>query len=259
MEYITSLIEGRLAGPLAFVCFSAICLFNNQVVKGETLEHIAILYDFAYDSYLKEETGKSDFKEILNRIFVEISKHPDQDKALYWKGKTLYLNGISEIGFGDEKKGEFYLKEAVRAASTLRSALPEQSYCLEAEARAQIMLIKGIPYIITNGGKVQKLAELALEINPDNAIAKLIVARSKINVPGLFGGAPKKGIEMLEEVLDQADGNPVLSSHERFRYFLALGRGYEKIKEKEKARTAYENARVLYPGNGTIVEILNNL
>ena len=100
---------------------------------------------------------------------------------------------------------------------------------------------------------------MALEINPDNAIAKLIVARSKINVPRLFGGAPNKGIEMLEDVLDRANGNPDLRSHERFRFYLALGRGYEKIKEIDKAQTAYENARALYPGNGTIIEILNDL
>ena len=143
---------------LALLTFS-----NSQIVHGEIPEYISDLYDYAYESYLNEDIGITDFNKIINRIDAEISEHPEQNEVLFWKGKSLYLRGIAEIGYGDEKKGELYLNEAVRAARTIRSALPEQSYCLEAEAKAQIMLIKGIPYIIANGGNVKNLRNWLLK------------------------------------------------------------------------------------------------
>ena len=234
-------------------------IFGNQIVQGEIPERITDLYDFAYDSYLNENIGKSDFDETIDQILVEISKHPNLDEALYWKSKSLYLRGIAEIKYGNEKSGELHLNEAVMAAQALRSTSPEQSYCLEADAKAQIMLIKGVSYIIRKGGEVQKLAEMTLELNPDNAVAALIIARRRINVPGLFGGAPKKGIEILQDILDRANGDLVLGSPERFRFYMALGRAYEKIKQKDKARSAYEDALYLYPGNSSAIENLNDL
>ena len=128
-------------------------------------------------------------------------------------------------------------------------------YALWADTKAQILLIRGISYVIRNSGKIRRLAQTALEIDPDNALARLVIARGKINAPRLFGGSVPKGIEMVRSVLD-------LDGLEPFELFLAhysLAVASEKEGEFVLAADHLSEALELYPKNPDGLDLLDRL
>ena len=122
-----------------------------------------------------------------------------------------------------------------------------------------MLIIRGLPYKIRNGGKVAGISESVLEINPHNIRANLLVALKMINAPKLFGGNPRRGIEVLSKVLEHPMVSTEIGTHDFFWYYLALGEGYAKINEKTKAREFYQMAIEMYPGNRDARELLSQL
>ncbi len=102
-------------------------------------------------------------------------------------------------------------------------------------------MISGMFSGIRYGGMAEDEINIALKIEPNNALAKIEVAREYINKPGLLGGNVKKGIEILEKILKD---NP-----EKEKGYVSLGIAYEEIGEKEKAINTFEHLLNINPEN----------
>ena len=147
---------------------------------------------------------------------------------------------MAEVQNRNNEKAEEYFSQAVRLADALEERQDfERSYTLEADARAQIMRLKGVAYIIRNQGKVRNLAEKALEINPENPAARLLLAQGAINAPRIFGGAPERAVEVLSAALFHT----AMSPRERFWSLLTLGSAYVKLKDNTRAEEIYRRFR----------------
>jgi tetratricopeptide (TPR) repeat protein len=216
-------------------------------IWSEIPESVVGLHDRAYEMYINGNYTSSDFTDLLENFLTEVAVTADQAEAFYWRGKTAYLKGLASIAEGNKTDAEIHLNEAVRIAGELKRFLElEYSYSLESNAKAQIMLIKGVPYIIRNAGEVQKLAERALELNPDNIQARLIVASGKLNAPKFFGGDTTAGINLLEQTLADAD-RLGMGRIDRYSFYLVLGSAYKKNNKKDKARSSLQQALSLFP------------
>lgn len=181
-----------------------------------------------------------------------------EDRLL--QGRISLWLGRIELARGRKDKAEELLLDAAEKAATLQQGREtagksgkeaSQVYCLEADARAEIMLIKGVAFIIRNAGKVQELAEKALELDPENPAAGVIFAQGKINAPRLFGGNRNEGLERLNRIWNRRPGGnsqPVLSKPHAFLVSIALGDALAE-KEPEKAGEFYREALAWYPGS----------
>ena len=86
--------------------------------------------------------------------------------------------------------------------------------------RSRLMVYRGVGYIIANSGAINDLALKALQLEPANVVARLIVAYGKINAPALFGGNPELGIGMLNQLNTRSDIQPT----QRFAALLGMKR-----------------------------------
>lgn len=102
-------------------------------------------------------------------------------------------------------------------------------------------MISGMFSGIRYGGMAEDEINIALKIEPNNALAKIEVAREYINKPGLLGGDVKKGIEILEKILKD--------NHEIEKGYVSLGIAYEEIGEREKSMNIFKQLLNLNPRN----------
>ncbi len=100
-------------------------------------------------------------------------------------------------------------------------------------------------FFIANGRKVVRYAAQALELDPSNAAAQIIVAASKVYPPPVFGGDPVVGIQLMQKALAMGTAE----QDDLFNIYSGIGLAYGKLKNREEARCWLEKALELYPGN----------
>ena len=144
------------------------------------------------------------------------------------------------------EKGYAYIEASAEAASGDYS----ESWRMKSEIISQRCLVRGVGYILGNGLNVGKYAEKALEMNPDNGKAIIIIASSKVYPPPIYGGDPEEGIRLMEEASEKPD----VEKDDLFNIYSGYGIAYEKLKDYEKARFWLESALMLYPDNAYVNE-----
>lgn len=219
-------------------------LFN--LAAAETLIDKA---DIVINQWLDNKITNSEFISEIQRL---------ETTATTIKEKTI-INLYVGLGyFEDENKKQSLkaLEEGLKNSEiALQSNNESETWRIDAELRSYTMLQKGISYIIKNSQTVSDNAQKALDLDPKNARASLIVAQGLINAPALFGGDIKKGIKILEELTKRAN----LKKEDIFFIYTSLSGAYEKNKKKDLAVTAIENALKIYPNNKKAIETLGSL
>ncbi|MBI9103103.1 MAG: hypothetical protein JEY99_11870 [Spirochaetales bacterium] len=208
----------------------------------------AYLLQSGIDSFLSGSINEA--ADILNEVGSDYA-----NSELIRSRSKLWLGRVA-IGGGDVETAERFLSESASLAASAGLSFERsngnnknlaEAYRVNADALAEIMLFKGVPYIIKNGGKVQELAEKSLANDPGNPDAAVIYAQGRINAPRLFGGNRNEGISILSDLwLNRLDGN--LSKAQIFRVAVALGDTYLK-KDPDKAEEYYYQAALLFPDN----------
>ena len=194
------------------------------------------------DAFLKGDIGEA--AEFFRSAETVFSGDPMiSGRVSLWKGRIL-------LEEGDEYGAEELLKKAAAAGEELAVSLEEgggrksetaEAYRLQADALAEIMLFKGVPYMIKNGGRVQELAEKALELDGDNPVAGIIFAQGRINAPRIFGGNSKEGIGILRELAGRRD----LPEYQMYRILTALADA-SADKDPEGAEEFLRKAEAIY-------------
>lgn len=118
-------------------------------------------------------------------------------------------------------------------------------FCLKTDMISQLCLLKNLSYLLMNGLSVGKNAKEVLAVDPKNVRAKLLIASAKVYPPSIYGGDPKMGISLLEEVLQF--GKP--TKGELFDIYSGLGYCYARLEEKDLAFQWLDKALSLYPTN----------
>ncbi len=203
---------------------------------------------------------------VLNRLSARTAES-EADAALrdglvsLWKGRIA-------LARDDEKSAEVLLLGAAAAGEALRNddgfaqgPFLSKAFLLEAEARAEVMLFKGVSFIIKNGSLVQELAEETLSLDPDNPEALVIYAQGRINAPRLFGGNKREGIQILEELWNRRPGGPAgleISVPQAYRAAISLGETLSESDPPEAARY-FRAALALAPESSRARDGLNAL
>lgn len=116
---------------------------------------------------------------------------------------------------------------------------------LYTEALSQTTTLKTLGYLMSNGTKIQPLAEEAVELDPREIKAHMLLASRYIYSPGIWGGDPDKGIAMMEEII--AIGG--LDREDEHNVNVGIGFAHTMAERWDEAVPFFRKALAIYPGN----------
>ena len=196
------------------------------------------------------------YNNSIDRAEITLSSLPDE-LSPYWTVRRQYLKGLIALRREDEDGAKVFFEEMERTVDAEFSSRDRaEGLAFVAEARSRLLLLNGIAYKISNASKTLKIAESALQEDPANVLAQLVLARARIGAPKLFGGDVEYGIRTLESLLEN---NDTLEKGERFKALQALAQGWFKKKEYEKAARYARSALSLYPANPEAFEMVQEI
>jgi tetratricopeptide (TPR) repeat protein len=138
-----------------------------------------------------------------------------------------------------------YERSLAFAEAALEQGASSDAWRLRSESLGHLCLMKGLGFLLSNGRKAIGFAKKALQLDPKNAGARIIVAASKIYPPPVFGGDPAEGIQLMKQVFVAGTAE----RDELFNICSGIGLAYEKLKNRQAAREWLLRALQLYPGN----------
>lgn len=170
---------------------------------------------------------------------------PETDREV-WRSRIEYMVARGYQALENKGASVAHYESGLAALEVLKpDRVSSESWRMTSECISQLCLLKGMGYLVANGPKVSTYAEKALELNPRNAAARVIIAAGKVYPPAMFGGNPKRGIELMKEAL-------ALGTAERddlFNIYLGIGLANGKLKDTTEARRWIAMALELYPGS----------
>ena len=170
---------------------------------------------------------------------------PPHDAAL-WRSRIEYMLARGYHARADRAGAEARYREGLAWAEAVVEQCPcSEGWRMMSEHIGQLCLVKGLGFLLANGRKVVAYAEKALELDPDNVGAQVIVAASKVYPPRAFGGNPAIGIELMQRALSMGTAE----RDDLFNIYSGIGLAHGKLKNIEEARRWLREALELYPGN----------
>lgn len=235
------------------IIMTTILLAGLLNLKAVTFDEISERYSSLLMDWIEGVLPPGETIEEMDRLQNELSKLPDGAEKLYWDARILLAQGQVMFYQGEERQSIDYLESAQEKASdALDMDKSSDTWRVLSEAGSFIMVQKGVGYIIANSSKVQEQAEEALLLDGDNARATLIISQGLINAPKFFGGDEKKGMAMMEELVNRGD----LNREDKFFILLAKAETLEEQRKKREAETVYRQILRLFPGNPVVQERL---
>ncbi|MCK5249432.1 MAG: hypothetical protein KAJ98_05665 [Spirochaetaceae bacterium] len=116
---------------------------------------------------------------------------------------------------------------------------------LYAESLGQLSTLKSLGFLMSNGTKIQPLAEEAVELDSGEVKAHLLIASRYVYSPGIWGGKPDRGIAMLEDIA----GMGGLDREDRHNINVGIGFAHTMAKRWDEAVPFFRKAWDIYPGN----------
>jgi len=209
-----------------------------------------------YDTWMN---GEMDFDELFQEmnVFESIIEDSSQGwEQKYWLAKVALVRGMI---YYEKENEDASIDELEKSHDLAQESIDikanSDSYRIMAEGSSLIMLQKGLAYIILNFKKGQKQAKEALELDPDNARASLVIAQFLCNAPGIAGGSKKKGIALLETIKAQSN----LINEDRFHILMTLSDVLMQKKRYPEAINVCLDALNIFPGNETAQDLYREL
>jgi len=187
-----------------------------------------------------------------------------KSQAAYYMARGYQAPGTVDIVFAQDKnmrRGKFkqmqksydnldeivnfYEESLYLSESYLAGGRDARGVRLYAEALSQLSTLKSLGYLMSHGTKIQPLAEEAVELNPNEIKAFLLIASRYIYSPGIWGGDPDKGIAMLEEI-NRMNG---LSREDKHNINVGIGFAHTMAERWDEAVPFFQKALEIYPGN----------
>jgi len=160
-----------------------------------------------------------------------------------------YLMGISFRAEGrSNEAAAFFEQGIVWAEESLRIDPTSEAYRLLGTNIAFLCEAKP-SYGIKNFGKIEKNAQKALELDPQNVAAKCVIAIQHITAPWPFTDV-KKGAAMLDEIT--RSNYLTLDKENLFNLYLVLEMVCIKQKKNQEAQIWHDKATELYSTNNFI-------
>ncbi|RXK49828.1 tetratricopeptide repeat protein [Aquirufa rosea] len=192
-------------------------------------------------------------KDSLQKIISFMNSHPINDyQYYYWNAYAHYMDYFNYklSNPSEEKKAEQCLEHATKLLGKINQT--------NSEVVALQSLIDGLKLNFTNvfllpikAGKVGKLAERAIELNPQNPRAYYALAIYDYYTPKIYGGRKRVEANLTKAI--HLFQNPLIHTKEPqwgfSESYLYLIRFLKEENQKSKAQQYLQEAKTKFPEN----------
>jgi tetratricopeptide (TPR) repeat protein len=187
-------------------------------------------------------------------LYTEVKQQATQSYSGYELYTLLshceYVMGLS-LGYEgrDGEAAAFFEKGIEWAEKSLAENPSSEGYQMLAVNIALLCRVSPLPFVLTNGHKIEKYASMAIALNPQNYVAQYLIAALYIHAPSLFANY-QKGLRTLEEIEANTNG-PMLDVEKEYRYnlYASMALAYYKLKRWDESRIYMEKVYAIYPTN----------
>ena len=195
----------------------------------------------------------------------------NEREKTFWESQSAYylargyqaLDTVDEVLAQDEnlRKGKFkrlqksytklddiitlYEDSMALAGEYLSGGRDARGVRLYAESLSQLSTLKTLGFLMANGTKITPLAEEAVELDPGEVKAHLLLASRYVYSPGIWGGNPDKGIAMLEDIAAMEG----LDREDEHNIAVGIGFAHTMAGRWDEAAPFFRRALNIYPGN----------
>jgi len=196
---------------------------------------------------------------MLESLVVEqdIAALPNAASRAVHEAQLVFLLGFAERGFVSEGSGSEVAADRlfVAAAELAREAnrLEESStgHRILADCLNQLLDLRGIGYKMFNMGDAKSAADRAVELDPENPLARTAAAAFYSSAPRAFGGDPEKAIQHLEQATIHRSGR----LHVDFLVHLWSAKVNMRVERIDEATASFRAAFAIFPENWALARM----
>jgi len=210
-----------------------------------TLEQAATL--------IYSQTGSTDeIMDLLADAERQFRRIGDPAERHYWLARTDLIRAIRYNQIGRSGAAE---RSARAGLDTIRDALGDGAFSeglrVLSDLHSQMMMAKGLFYMVRNGNEARDAALEALERAPRSIKAQITVAGFLLNAPPMAGGDTEQARLVLERALAQEPA----SVNDRFLILGWLAQASHTLDDTEAAERYFAEAFSIYPESEWLAEI----
>ena len=245
MASTAPLSEGIARNALVACCALLSSLAGAPVAAEEGSFRAAYrgLRDAAYDQSEPIERTRERYRSAIGLAGADSPGEKARRRRL---SRVEYMAGRAEQGAGNFGEATVHYESCLAwARASLQLGADSEGYRMMAEAVSQMCLTRGPAYLLANGRSVLRYADESIALDENSGGARIILAAAKIYPPALFGGDPRRGMEILKLSM----GMPDIEKDDLFNIYCGMGVACSRLRLAEEAASWLERARGLYPGN----------
>ncbi len=211
-------------------------------------------YERLRDSTYNQDASLADIEKYYEAAKSSVlSSIGEPKERSYWISRVEYMMARTYQVLDKKKEAATHYEAGLSAIQeAMKSGDFSEGYRMMSECISQMCLVKDTGFVLMNGLKVGEYAEKAVKLHERNVPARIILAAQKIYPPGIFGGDPAKGIELMKEIL--AIPAVSIEKDDLFNIYSGIGLGYSKLGKKAEAREWLGKALAIYPKNKYVNE-----
>jgi tetratricopeptide (TPR) repeat protein len=209
-------------------------------------------YEILRDAVYNQSVSIEAIESLYHDAEATVRTSPlDKKEELYWLSLIEYMVGRAYRNQnGKEPATRHYEAGLACVQESLERGEYSEGYRLMSEILGQMCVVRSVGFVLRNGYKVHGYAQKAIELDPRNGKAHIIIASSRIYPTAAFGGNPEEGIERMKRALTMPD----IEKDDLFNIYSGIGIGYSKLDKPQQAAIWLEKALTLYPNNRYALE-----
>ncbi len=222
-----------------------LCVLESLSAQSDLFKAYECLRDAMYnsESVLVLEYNYARAVDCLRRARLSL---PERN---YWSSRIEYMAARGYQAARKKPQAIIHYEEGLDCIDRIQAGEENsESWRMRSELLGHLCLLKDLGFLLKNGRKVVGYAGKALELNPESAGAQIIIAASKVYTPVVFGGNPRKGLELMRKALAMGTAE----KDDLFNIYSGIGLAFSKLRDKEEAKRWFEKALELYPGNSFV-------
>jgi tetratricopeptide (TPR) repeat protein len=221
-------------------------ILSTSYLSAFDSREFSLRYNSLINGWINNETDADKTESLISRLEEDLRIPTEDFNTLYWQSRLSFFRGRIYYDLGKKELSIKALEETLRLAEKANKR-KETSDILStmAEAYGLLILQKNFLFSLGNHTFPLKYSQKALELNPKDSRASLVLGQFLCNAPAIAGGDFEQGVSILEAQSGRSD----LTDPEKFNILMSLGEIYSEKKREQEAVEAFREALSVFPGN----------
>lgn len=227
--------------------FTLIMMATSWIVSAQNI------HELQYRAYLNQEQSLDLWKQAVTESEAALKKNPTNDSLQY----TLAFSRFSLLSATMRTKDEDTFDKHYNNTITLLEDIIAKNKKW-AEPHALLSAAYGLKMAYSPmqgmvlGSKSSSLAEKAIKLNAQSALAWKVYANSKFFTPEMFGGDVAEAIKAFQKSIQLYENQKQTNQWMYLDALAYLGQAYIKTEKKTEAIATFEKALKVEPAFGWV-------